>query len=443
MENRPYSRSLRGKITNRTLLIGILPVLLVGAFSWWSLTQLADSVGRQLEVSRTELLDSVVGNNLRSSASNVVHQLDNFMLERISDVIVWASAPVVLRAARAAAQEHQQQGLVGLPIEQVESRFRDRKSLQLSPAADRYLANQIRFSSHFGEIFFTDEYGFNTAMTNPTSDFVQRDENWWKAAWQNGISVGEVEFDDSAGIWSVDISVRIDDNATGNSLGVMKAVLGVSLIQEVADAGALDVPGSAVTVISNSGLLLAETSSEHDPDRIMVEGVNFRESSDPGIQRVFSGEPSGYVLAGDRIRGFAQSAGPELYRTVVSRFPGFNWTVVVEQPTSLALAPIEGLVKVQASLDQSKLRTTIVIVIVSLLVVAAAVLVAGMLSRAITSPLMALRDLADAASKGDIKRSIEIDSDDEIQDLAQAFERMRTSVSIILSRMKKARAGRS
>ena len=44
-----------------------------------------------------------------------------------------------------------------------------------------------------------------------------------------------VEFDESAGIWSIDISVRIDDPASGRSLGVMKAVLGVSLIQEVAD----------------------------------------------------------------------------------------------------------------------------------------------------------------------------------------------------------------
>ena len=166
----------------------------------------------------------------------------------------------------------------------------------MSPAANRFLIQQIRRSPHFGEVFFTDSFGFNTALTNPTSDFVQRDENWWKTAWENGISVGEVEFDDSAGIWSIDISVRIDDPASGRSLGVMKAVLGVSLIQEVADHGARDIQGGTVTVISSGGLLLAETGSQHDTKRIMVDSVNLRNSTDPAIRQVFSGENRGYVI---------------------------------------------------------------------------------------------------------------------------------------------------
>ncbi|MDH3630536.1 MAG: HAMP domain-containing protein [Gammaproteobacteria bacterium] len=441
MEVRPYSKSLRGKITNRTLFIGIAPVLMVGIFSWFSLNQLTTSANEQLDNSRAELLDSVVGNNLSTTSARIVNQLDTFMLERISDVVVWASAPITLQAAKSAAEAHEKTGLIDKEIDEIEALFKTRKSLNVSPAANRYLIQQIRRSSHFGEVFFTDKHGFNTALTNPTSDFVQRDENWWKTAWENGISVGEVEFDESAGIWSVDISVRIDDTASGRSLGVMKAVLGVSLIQEVADKGARDISGGLVTVISSGGLLLAETGSKHSKDRIMVDSVNLRNSTDPALQEVFSARNKGYVLSSDQVLGYAKSAGPELYRTVVTRFPGFNWSVLVHQPTSIALAPIEGLSTVQASLQTSKRQVIVILSVVVLAVFALAFFIAGMLSKAITQPMLDLRELADSVSKGDTSRTISVNSDDEIQDVAQAFERMRTSVSIIMKRMRDMRDG--
>ncbi|MCP4876351.1 MAG: HAMP domain-containing protein [Gammaproteobacteria bacterium] len=440
MEKRAYSKSLRGKITNRTLFIGITPVLLVGFFAWFSMNQVTSSVNQQLDKSRAELLDSVVGANLSTTSARIVSELDSFMLERISDVVVWASAPIIVQAAKSAAEAHQKVGLVEQEIDDIEARFKTRKSLNVSPAANRYLIHQIRNSSHFGEVFFTDKNGFNTAMTNPTSDFVQRDENWWKTAWENGISVGEVEFDESANIWSIDISVRIDDPAAGRSLGVMKAVLGVSLIQEVADRGAKDITGGLVTVISSGGQLLAETGSRHAKNRIMVETINLRNSTDPAIQEVFSTRNKGYVLGSGQVLGYAKSAGPELYRTVVTRFPGFNWSVIVQQPTSIALAPIEGLASVQSNLQTSKQQVIVILVIVAIAVFMLAFFVAGMLSKAITQPLLDLRELADSVSKGDTSRTISVNSDDEIQDVAQAFERMRTSVSIIMKRIKEMKA---
>ncbi|MFT5112313.1 MAG: hypothetical protein ACI8P9_001637 [Parasphingorhabdus sp.] len=58
----------------------------------------------------------------------------------------------------------------------------------------------------------------------------------------------------------------------------MKAVLGVSLIQEVADNQALEIEGSSVIVTNDSGLLLADTASSHNQGRIMNDSVNLRSS---------------------------------------------------------------------------------------------------------------------------------------------------------------------
>jgi methyl-accepting chemotaxis protein PixJ len=444
MKKRSYFQSLRGKITNRVLIIGILPILVIGSITWFSLNQLTSEVGGKLKVAQTEMLDRVVGANLITVSGQIAEQLDTFMLERISDVVTWVSAPVIVEAAKIAAARHKKEGLTSLAIATIEARFKTSKSLNVSPRANNYLIQQIARSEHFGEAFFTDENGFNVALTNPTSDFVQRDENWWKSAWENGISVGEVEFDDSAGIWSVDISVRIDDPRSGRSLGVMKAVLGVSLIQQVADAGVEGIEGGSITVVNGDGLLLAETSSQHAQNRIMNESVNFRTGADTAIKGVFGGQPSGYVIGGQKVLGYAHSAGAELYKSVVDRFQGFNWVVIVQQSTEVALAPIHGLASIQNSLTRSQQVMVYVLGSAVVVVFFLAIIMAGILSNRIVSPLLELRDHADAVSKGDTSRKIDISSNDEIQDLAMAFQRLLTSLTIIIKRYKvlKSKAGK-
>ncbi len=436
MKKRSYFQSLRGKITNRILFIGIVPILVIGSIGWFSLDQLTTEVSRKLNVTQTDLLDRVVGANLITVSNRLAEQLDTFMLERISDVVTWVSAPIVVEAAKAAAALHTREGLTTLDIDAVEAKFITRKSLNVSPKANSYLKAQIGRSEHFGEAFFTDRNGFNVALTNPTSDFVQRDENWWKSAWENGISVGEVEYDESAGIWSVDISVRIDDARTGRSLGVMKAVLGVSLIQQVADSGVEGIEGGSVTVINGDGQLLAETSTRHALDRIMNESVNFRKSSDAAMRTAFGSQPSGYVIGEQKVLGFAHSAGAELYKSVVDRFQGFNWVVVVQQSTEVALAPIRGLASIQSSLATSKQNIVYVLGTIVIVVFILAIVMAGILSSRIISPLLELREHAEAVSKGGTSHKINISSNDEIEDLAVAFQRLLTSLTIIVKRYK-------
>lgn len=440
MNTRPYFKSLRGKLTNASLIIGLVPVALVGAMAWYSLDQLTRSASEQVDNSSRELLDTVVGRNLSGTAARIAERLDTFMRERMSDVVAWASTPVVIDAARKAAETHRAAGLTELSINDVEARFSDRKSLDVSPQANSYLSRQIEGSTHFGEVFITDANGFNAALTGATSDFVQRDENWWKIAWENGISVGEVESDDSARIWSVDIAVRIDDPATGHSLGVMKAVLGVSLIQEVADEEARNIPQGTVTVVNSDGKLLAETASEHNRARIMADGVNLRKSEARQVQAVFAGPARGFELDDMAVLGFARSAGAELYSSVAARFPGFAWSVIVQQPRQVALAPVAGLAEVRAELERSRGRALMAFGVMVLAVVVLSLVIAGAISKRIVDPLLELRELADAVSKGDTSRTVDIASDDEIQDLAASFNRMNNAVAIIMQRYKDLKA---
>lgn len=442
MTKRGYFNSLRGKITNRALILGIVPILLIGILAYTSLTRLIEQVDAGLDTSRGEMLDKVVGANLSATAGRIVQQLDGFMLERISDAVTWASAPNVVEAARNAAGFHRSRGFPGMSTEEVEALFEAQKSLGLFPDTDRYLSLQIERSQHFGEVFITDEYGYNVALTNPTSDFVQSDEDWWVGAMDNGIDVGQVEYDASAGIWSIDISVRIDDEQTGRRVGVMKAVLGVSLIQEVADNRASEIASGNVTVANQEGLLLAETASNHNVDRIMSAAGNLSGSSNPSIQDALSGGPSGFSIGDSEVLGYARSAGDELYGSVVEGFQGFDWMVLVQQPTSVALAPIENLNTVQAELAKSRNNTLLVAGIATAVIALIAFIIAATLSNSIINPLRELQQAAERVAKGDTSQAVVIESNDEIEDLAKIFDRMRNSVAILISRYKKVQESR-
>lgn len=443
MIKRSYFKSLRGKITNRALLLGLLPILLIGGIAYTGLSQLITKADQGINQSRSGLLDEVVGANLSATSNRIVQQLDGFMVERISDVVVWATAPNVIAAAREASAEHEAQELTGLSVDEVEARFANQKSLNLFPATDAYLSSQIARSVHFGEVFITDENGFNVALTNPTSDFVQSDEGWWVSAMDRGIAVGQVQYDESARIWSIDISVRIDDSQTGERLGVMKAVLGVSLIQEVADIRAAEISGGEVTVANQAGLLLAETAGGHSSDRIMTKQGQLTGNSGSAIQEALAGSGSGYVIGDEAVLGYAHSAGTELYSDVLDGFNGFNWLVLVEQPTDIALAPLANLDQVQVDLNSSRRNILLIVGIAIVITALVAILMAHLLANGIITPLHQLQQAAERVAKGDTSAVVSVKSNDEIEDLAGIFERMRNSVAILITRYKKLQSERS
>ena len=192
-----------------------------------------------------------------------------------------------MEAARSAHGRHVAEGLTEAPIEAVEARFRIQKSLGSAPQADTYLRQQIAASPYFAEVFFTDRNGYNVALTNPTSDFVQSDEGWWQSAWSRGLSVGEIEYDDSAGVWSTDISLRIADPDSEQPLGVMKTVLAIEPVQRVADRTAQTIAGGRVQVATGRGVLIAETSSGHARERIMNPEIDLQAQGEPSVRAAF------------------------------------------------------------------------------------------------------------------------------------------------------------
>jgi hypothetical protein len=79
----------------------------------------------------------------------------------------------------------------------------------------KYLRSIQAGKPFYAEIFVMDNQGANVAMTDKTSDYWQGDEAKFKKSFnsgQGGIFVDDVEFDDSAQAYLVQVSVPVKDN---------------------------------------------------------------------------------------------------------------------------------------------------------------------------------------------------------------------------------------
>ena len=84
----------------------------------------------------------------------------------------------------------------------------------------------------YAEIFVMDNQGANVAMTDKTSDYWQGDEAKFKESYKGGagaVHIGEVEFDDSAQAYLVQVSVPVKDN--GKVIGAITFGVDVDKIE--------------------------------------------------------------------------------------------------------------------------------------------------------------------------------------------------------------------
>ena len=84
----------------------------------------------------------------------------------------------------------------------------------------------------YAEIFVMDNQGANVAMTDKTSDYWQGDEAKFKKSFNEGegaVYVDEVEFDDSAQAYLVQVSVPVKDN--GKAIGAITIGIDVDKLE--------------------------------------------------------------------------------------------------------------------------------------------------------------------------------------------------------------------
>ena len=151
---------------------------------------------------------------------------------RITELI--AANSDTLNAVINSQQKVKQDKLDRLSISELEEKFATNKLLTPNEQLNKYLQKIVEISG-LEEVFYTDRNGFNIAYSEPTSDFVQRDETWWQKGKSETKWLSSPKFDDSANTVGFELAQAITDPKTGEFLGVIKAILPGSSFDVVAD----------------------------------------------------------------------------------------------------------------------------------------------------------------------------------------------------------------
>ena len=421
--------SLRMQLVANALL-GVTPsIALTGVITFFLLTYHLDIIETNFARSRDVLTNDIARSDLVARAASTAGQIDAFFISRIREAKAWATSSIVAEAAMSAHASHTSEGLTDSTVDEIENRFRIEKSLGLWPEADQFLRRQVAASPYFAEIFFTDRNGFNVALTNPTSDFVQSDEDWWQRAWSHGISVGEIDYDESAGVWSVDISIRIDGSESGTPLGVMKTVLAIEPVQKIADRAARAIAGGRAQIATGRGALIAETSSQHARERIMNPEVDLREHGAASVRASFGGERTGFAVDEDWLTGYARSGGRETYASTVSRFTGFDWIVILQRPITAVHEPITVLRAIEDALRDWRLMLALGLGAMALLSTALAAALALGSARRYAAALNAVSEAAERWARGERAGPPAVEGPDEIVRVNEAVHRLSRMVA--------------
>lgn len=196
------------------LLIAALPVLGIGAALIMGAGQ------RQLRESETL--------HLTQTAEHTAAAVDTYVFRRIVDASVLSRVPDIRRAA-ADGNKAPFDAARASEIDRVwqkERRVPPGLGDVLGSTGSRFLADVTHQDPVYREILVTDRQGRIVAASNVTSDYLQSDEGWWKDAFADGhrgrVSVGDVRFDESAGVYAFEIAVPVAEPGTDQLAGIMK-----------------------------------------------------------------------------------------------------------------------------------------------------------------------------------------------------------------------------
>ena len=355
------------------------------------------------------------------------------MEEAFAIPITIANNPAILEAVKSGTEGAIEEKLTQLPINQVEKKFATNKLLQEIPELNSYLKVTID-NSQFSEIFVTEKFGFNVAYSNPTSDFVQRDEGWWQKARSNEKFIGNPEFDASSNVFSLPLVHSIRDPKSGDFVGVIKAIFPISYLNEIEsnylEHTSIGSSQKIQLIDVNSGRAVSTigpTESTTDSEIIGGEKVfqiskeiqNVTQDMSVTSAEVSNMLPKDIGVEDIEIAEFEPQAGAKAFTFSFSH-EDRQYTLTPISQTSFVVA---------ASVTQDEIRATandlrsafLVLIIALFLIIVTAIVI---LARKISNPIQDLAIKAEEVVSGNLDIVVNPTGTTETQFLGNSFNRM-------------------
>ncbi len=418
-KTRPFMKSLRGKIVLQMLLVSLIPIILVGGLVYNSMATTENSANDSVDDSRSALKEDTVAATKASQAWNISIDLETWIASKIWSVEKWALNSTVIDAARYAGDDAS-----GSTARAAAEGFLGQKALDDSDIADVYIVGA----------------NSDILVQIPQGKPETNESEAMGALWGD-LYVSVLQSAEGMGVsypYYIDIGVLVEDITTNAPLGVLVVSVKVHP-SSMAEEYGMKVPSSELAIwapYDDDYKLIIDSAT---PDRYSQEVTTFNDAEKYVYRQI--GSPSTSVLnpaivlgVSDPIAGYARASNSYDVAGVpfqFAAFEGLGWVVMVSQDAETALKPLESLDNLESDLNDATntMLFTLLGVIVGLLILVP--IVAFYLSRGITGPVASLRDAAEKVSMGDMSVVLSVESDDEIGDLAQSFDRMVMAVRFL------------
>ena len=407
---------LKSKLILSMLFVGAVPLVIGLSMAFWQGSQ--------------EIRD-VNGESFKALATEAARKLDLLMADEIARTSRIANDPAVvqeLERLRDARLNHPTQG--PLPIDtDAEARWEAHdpdllKDITASPLAgflhehytgtrnpaDQLLPQVVRSATKL--LFLTDMQGTLVAAMTTKPNYRHGHTPWWQGAYNKGVGklyIEDVHFSKQADAYVFTISMPVMDSLRYEVVGVLHRVI---------DAKEFFSPSTHVIRFGRTGhVMLIDSRGIVMSCPILPTGVAL---SDTSLIPLITPLQPGWVEApsdghgGDTasIIGFAPL--PETNRATNGSLEAGSWHTFVWQASDELFAPIQHLF-------------TWLIVFGSVALALLAVLGYVAAGRIVT-PVRLLQQAAQAIGRGELRTAIDIRTGDELQDLADEFNRMNAQL---------------
>jgi methyl-accepting chemotaxis protein len=317
---------------------------------------------------------------------------ERMLSERRREMQLLATSPNAIDAARLGSARAEKLGLEREPVDALEKRFNDNRTLDSDPRFRRYLSS-LQGQTGAIEAILTDRWGHNIAITSQTQDFMQGDEAWWQTAAANGTTPPHAEFDDWSKQVVLTMSSAVRDPATQQVIGVLKLTYGMTRTDSSLARGRGNSGGIEVELLDADGNVIA--SSGETPRMRLFVGA--REA----------------LLADDSVRTYTSGGKPAWVTSAPVGTDG--WRVVAHVPAATALLEAH---RVERYLS-------IATALFGLLLLVGLWFLDRFVTTRITRPTVVLAAAAERVAAGDLSVEIEhSSSNDEIGRLSRATATM-------------------
>ncbi len=303
---------------------------------------LAAGVALVLALAQERLKDSY-GQHLEQVAQQTAAAVDAYVYRRIVDISLLARAPEI----RAFATTASATPLDAAKVTRIEAEWQKPGEPSSAAAAvltnptARYLADLTTHDQIYREMLLTDRFGRLIAASNVSTDYDQADEDWWKAAFQDGqrgsFSVTDVRWDESSQRYAIEIAVPVPEVGGERLAGILKVVCDSREMLALVGGVNLGATGDAVLLRDNASIVFSRNPVAPNARFFAADALTSR------LEALRQGGPESSVSfsarSGQDAPRIIGVSGSQLSRT----FPNLSWFVVVSQAEEELLAPVRAV----------------------------------------------------------------------------------------------------